>query len=49
MSAINEVSELYAAYIKGWDAALLQAAFMLGDCDERDVLLALLKEAKEEA
>ena len=57
MSAINEVSELYEAYIKGWDAALLRAAFICDDAERdailalpaRDAILALLKEAKEKA
>lgn len=44
--AIDTVSELYAAYLKGWDSAIHRAAFDL-DGAARDAVLALLKTTEE--
>ena len=44
MNAIDQVSGLYSAYLKGWDAALRRAAFIF-DGRDRDAILSLVKEA----
>jgi hypothetical protein len=42
---IRELSDLYAAYLKGWDAAIRRVAIAF-DGAERDAILSLLKGEK---
>jgi hypothetical protein len=44
--SIRQISDLYDAYLKGWDAALQNAA-MSFEGSERSAILSLLKRAKE--